>query len=380
MNGISFASQINYTRFFNNKNLSDCQILFTQSNTTLFSHKFILMASSDFFRACFELDVIESREGIVRIDQEDDEKLLTDLIKSLYTCHLVIEDKKDIVPTILLAQKYQLNELIPILTDHLISNMDRSNVLQCLHLDLENEQFKQVKQIMQQQLAASSDEILKGDSYLTLNVDEWICALEMLVHKGNALDVVLAINSWVEVDVEDRAQYCYALNSAVKKVVQINPNNKSNGVSFDPLYTGSRATLSEDKKRIKKSAEDGYNCAALGTKCDSFSIRLIKNCANMMIGMAPRTINKDGENFNCCGWYLYCVSGNLYSQSGAFDESYHNKTVNQNGTVIGVSLENGEMSFSVNGQDLGVAFRDLHGLDLYPAFDISYLDCEFEFV
>lgn len=83
-----------------------------------------------------------------------------------------IEDEIDVVPTIL-SQRYQLNALIPVLIDHLINTMDGSTVLQCLHLDLEEDQFTLVKHKARQQFQESSLEILKGNSYLTLNVSTY---------------------------------------------------------------------------------------------------------------------------------------------------------------------------------------------------------------
>jgi len=378
MSTISFANKTKLSQYFNDKTISDCKLLFTKSETILFLHKFILMIESDFFKACFEHDTIESREGIVKIDQEDDEKLLTDLIKSLYTCHLEINDKKQVVPLILLAQKYKLNALIPVLIDHLISTMDCSNAVQCLHLDLEQDQFKTVKRAMKQRFEMSSDEILKGKTYFTLSVEQWMSVLEMLVHKYNDKSAFYAINSWIAEDVENRAQYCFALNSQIGKAVQHN----SPPMLFDPQFIGKSATLSRNNKRIAKNGESGFNCGALGTKCASFSVRLIKNCGKMMIGMAPRAINKDGQNYNRCGWYLSSKTGRLHSQTQSGDDGQYflSPGFYRPGAVVGVSLENGEMSFSVDGQASRVAFRGLNDFDLYPAFDLGGSVCEFEFV
>jgi len=332
MSTISFANKTKLSQYFNDKTISDCKLLFTKSETILFLHKFILMIESDFFKACFEHDTIESREGIVKIDQEDDEKLLTDLIKSLYTCHLEINDKKQVVPLILLAQKYKLNALIPVLIDHLISTMDCSNAVQCLHLDLEQDQFKTVKRAMKQRFEMSSDEILKGKTYFTLSVEQWMSVLEMLVHKYNDRNAFYAVNSWIKTDVENRAQYCFALISAIDKAARTN----SPPALFDRKFVGD-FTLSKNNKKIKKIEESECYSGALGTKCDSFAIQLIKNCTNLMIGMAPRTIDEDGKNYDRCGWYFSCSRGRLYSQVGDNQKSFYNKSANSDGTVIGVT-------------------------------------------
>ncbi len=103
-----------------------------------------------------------------------------------------------------------------------------------------------------------------------------------------------------------------------------------------------------------------------------------------MVGVAQKTsssFKKEGTNYGTCGWYLYCANGALHSQSGDSNKQYIGKACNQNGTVIGVKLSNsGELSFLVNGEDKGVAFRGLPNNDLYPAFDICDSNCEFEFL
>ncbi len=49
--------------------------------------------------------------------------------------------------------------------------------------------------------------------------------------------------------------------------------------------------------------------------------------------------------------------------------------------MIGVKLSNnGELSYSIDGKDKGVAFRGLPNDDMYPAFDLCDPNCEFEFL
>ena len=82
-------------------------------------------------------------------------------------------------------------------------------------------------------------------------------------------------------------------------------------------------------------------------------------------------------------YYLNCEDGNVLSQeNGAgVSRSYIRKTVNSDGTVIGVRLSTkGDLSFLINDRDMGVAFRGLVGMDFYPAFELSDPGCEFEFV
>jgi len=320
----------------------------------------------------------ESREGIIKIEEEDD-TLMTELVRSFYTGQIEIPSKDDIASMIVLAQKYQITAAVPILLEALMENLDENNFMQCIKLDWENELFKEVKETVQNQFVLYSEQILKGDSYLNLSIQEWMSVLNLIVHSGNCCAAFIAAHDWIQVDEASRAQYSFALMSAVRKSSKLLRNEEDRSttvVEFQPAFCGSKATLSNSNRRIKKDSLDGWDCAALGTKCNHFSIRLLNNCPYLMVGMAPQGINKEGTNYTTCGWYLYCSSGGLYSQSGDGNKAYAQKC-SDNGTVITVTLKDGCLSFSVNGVDKGVAFRGLPD-NLFPAFNIPD-QCEFEF-
>ena len=97
------ASSTNLATQFNNPSYSDCQIMFPRSSTKLFLHKVILCSNSDFFRACFDHDMIESKRGVVTMDDDDHEQLMTELLKSLYTQEMHLSDN-EIICMILLAK------------------------------------------------------------------------------------------------------------------------------------------------------------------------------------------------------------------------------------------------------------------------------------
>ncbi len=148
---------------------------------------------------------------------------------------------------------------------------------------------------------------------------------------------------------------------------------------FDPSYCSSNIILSQGNSRLKKTVATDWNAGAMGTKCDEYTIKLISNCNNLMVGMAPKSNFKtNGNNYTNCGWYLYCASGTLYSQDGHSNNGYIGSACKQPGTVIRVKLQGGNLSFIVNGTDYGTAYSGLSG-DLYPAFDVYDSGCEFEF-
>ncbi len=372
---------------FNEEQYSDLKVVFPQSNHTLHLHRNIICSSSDFFKACLSHEMKESNEGgIVTMSEEDDEELMTEMFRACYRFEIDIpNDNTRIVPLIQLAQKYQFNSLLPTLVSHLVRNMDlKTNMLQCLHLDLDSDaQLKEVKKRLEVHLQKSSVKILEGNSYLTLDFLQWRNALQMMVNRENRLLAYDAIQSWIMFDAENRSAHSLVLSNMVKDAALKKPMDTA---SFDPEFCGSRATLSHDRKRIKTDGRrNARNCSAMGiSPCKEFSVRLLGNCKNLMIGVASRTntsFQKESENFGTCGWYLYCCNGNLYSQNGDLGTPYMDQLCFKDGTVIGVKLsDSGELSFSVNEVSHGVAFRGLPTDELYPAFDMYNSRCEFEFL
>ncbi|KAG2383368.1 hypothetical protein C9374_004705 [Naegleria lovaniensis] len=150
---------------------------------------------------------------------------------------------------------------------------------------------------------------------------------------------------------------------------------------FHSTIVSTNATLSCDNKKVTKtSGGNGWNCAVLGeTPCKQYSVKLLNMCPNVMIGLADRNISVNGTNYKVNGFYLFTLSGNLYSQAGDSNKVYHAQRIND-GSVVTVKHQNGVISFTVNGKECGKAFTAPDYLDLYPAFDIYTQGCEFEFL
>jgi hypothetical protein len=121
-----------------------------------------------------------------------------------------------------------------------------------------------------------------------------------------------------------------------------------------------------------------WNAAALANQTAKFSVKIIKG-GNMMIGLAPKSINLEGSNYNTCGWYLYTSVGSLYSWKGEWNIPYVGEVCDKEGTIVGVEWKKkkGELYFWINGKCMGLAFSGVLG-DLYPAFDFFSSQVEIE--
>ena len=106
-------------------------------------------------------------------------------------------------------------------------------------------------------------------------------------------------------------------------------------------------------------------------KVTSWSISILKSRENngfgIFVGVAPEGIVQDEENPTKSGWYFDCYDSTLSSGS---PHSYRNKEYGprkdtgayvRNDDVIGVVMDatKGELSFSLNGESLGVAYEGI---------------------
>lgn len=118
---------------------------------------------------------------------------------------------------------------------------------------------------------------------------------------------------------------------------------------------------------------NGDWCTAIGTTpvptagITHWGIKLLSESnGSLLVGVAPSDIDQnDNKNISRCGWYFDCYDSTLWSGLPHF--MYHaeygpKKLVKQHihkGSLIDVSINmpKGDLSFTVNGVDLGVAYE-----------------------
>lgn len=369
----------NLKHVFNNPDMyTDCRLVFNKTGNVIYCHKFILSLNSEFFKVCFQCQMQEALSDTIEI--EEDEAIFTHLIESFYSGRLVVKHKVWIIPLLVMAGKYQVPDLELPLAKQLTSSLSIHNVLHCWQLDSENPVFDQLFTCVKAFMASHSRQLLEGDSFLELDIDVWSHILSSLVSDSGSYELAInAIDRWIEHNEDERAQYSYAL---IKTISKRRENEKSGKHMnrFNPDRLGPHASISHDYQRIKRDGTSGYRCTALGMKTNKYSIRILNNCFGLMIGMAPDTIDVRADyNYKKCGWYLDIASGKLYSGDGYFNVPYSPISANTKGCIVSAHLERGNLSFSINGKDLGVAYHNLPG-DLYPAFLLFNYYSEFEFV
>ena len=92
------------------------------------------------------------------------------------------------------------------------------------------------------------------------------------------------------------------------------------------------------------------------------------NAYGIYVGVAPSDIDQNGgDNSDKCGWYFYCYDSRLWSgppHSYRYKEYGPRKRDGEyvyTGDIVGIVMDTtkGELSFALNGVNLGVAFEGI---------------------
>ena len=146
-----------------------------------------------------------------------------------------------------------------------------------------------------------------------------------------------------------------------------------------PDYVNWDKKYSVDKKntRIATNLGGGYctitgNTALPLNKVTSWSIKILKSKNNnghdIFIGVAPSNIDQNiYYNYDKCGWYFSCYGSQLYSgpphnyEGKEYGPRKGNGQYVHTGDSVGVTMDTakGELSFILNGVNLGVAYEGI---------------------
>ncbi len=203
ISGISTA----YHAMFNDTAFSDLQIQFKGSNTVLYVHRNILAYHSEVIRAMLLTRMKESLTSTITIE-DDDEELFTNMIRSFYTGMIEIPEHR-IAALAELADKYRANVVENKCFEYLTDNMNITNCLPCLFLDVEgNKQFDNLRETAYRFIGLHFMALSGSDTFLMLDVKTtaFILSREDLFVENE--DKILSfLLDWVEVNVQERLQH-----------------------------------------------------------------------------------------------------------------------------------------------------------------------------
>jgi len=200
----------------------------------------------------------------------------------------------------------------------------------------------------------------------------------------NSLEIKIKLleieNQQLKSNLESKDKEIEQLKSLIKSLIpniNITPNlnDKIINLNFGWIIND-KATLTEDLKTIRKiSGGEAWNCSAFGNKSlikgkiNKFKIQLTKVTSDILFGIIPKTNINGIENWR--KGYVTC-SGNFGKHNLGVYTEFAKKEAKE-GSIIEIiaDLDRGELSFSLNGNNLGI-FCDniIKDIEYVPFVDI----------
>eukprot|EP01126_Amoeba_proteus_P019283 TRINITY_DN19917_c0_g1_i1.p1 TRINITY_DN19917_c0_g1~~TRINITY_DN19917_c0_g1_i1.p1 ORF type:complete len:207 (+),score=24.53 TRINITY_DN19917_c0_g1_i1:89-709(+) len=163
-------------------------------------------------------------------------------------------------------------------------------------------------------------------------------------------------------------------------LTQLSPNTfvevgAPNSVVWDPVAS-KPGCISENGKVFSRLAGSSWDTAAIATQPSTrFTIQILSCTSNchVMVGFAQKDLfyhstscshANSGWFFNCHNWWKCCHKG----ASGTYKAGSPLRVGDQVETIY--DRANSQISFKVNGANLGVAFNGVTG-ELHPCVDIA---------
>ena len=119
----------------------------------------------------------------------------------------------------------------------------------------------------------------------------------------------------------------------------------------------------------RANSANAWNSAVLGSsRVPEFQVK-IEETGHMMIGLASSNgFQIHGKNHVSSGYWMYAITGNLYSAKDS-GRLYFNRLSNGDTVTVIYNQKKKEINFEVNGNDCGIAFEEVNE-ELYPAVEM----------
>ena len=200
----------------------------------------------------------------------------------------------------------------------------------------------------------------------------------------NSLEIKIKLleieNQQLKSNLESKDKEIEQLKSLIKSLIpniNITPNlnDKIINLNFGWIIND-KATLTEDLKTIRKiSGGEAWNCSAFGNKSlikgkiNKFKIQLTKVTSYFVFGIIPKT-DINGIN-NWQKGYITCSTNFGKHNLGVYTEFAKKEAKEGSIVEIIADLDRGELSFSLNGNNLGI-FCDniIKDIEYVPFVDI----------
>lgn len=152
-------------------------------------------------------------------------------------------------------------------------------------------------------------------------------------------------------------------------------------VTWDPQMCGKGIRLSGGNQ-VAVSTRWHQSVRSLNP-CERFSVRLDSlnsdvDRLEVSIGFATAAgFSPNAPMDKTCGWYIFAVDGELFSQGGHVGESYSSEEIGACSIVTCIlDREDNSIRFEVDGTLYGVAYSNIPQVELYVALSFDKLDVQ----
>jgi mRNA-degrading endonuclease YafQ of YafQ-DinJ toxin-antitoxin module len=207
----------------------------------------------------------------------------------------------------------------------------------------------------------------------------------------NSLEIKIKLleieNQQLKSTIESKNKEIEQLKSLIKSLIpniNLSPNFDDKIINLNFGWKiNDNATITNDLKIIRKiSGGEMWNCSAFGDKSlikgkiNKFKIQLTKMTSYIVFGIIPKGININGIN-NWKKGYITCSSNFAKHNLGMVTDFANQKATEGNIIEIIADLDRGELSFSLNGNNLGI-FCDniIKDIEYVPFVDIQKEESE----
>eukprot|EP01118_Nematostelium_gracile_P018921 TRINITY_DN856_c2_g1_i2.p1 TRINITY_DN856_c2_g1~~TRINITY_DN856_c2_g1_i2.p1 ORF type:complete len:200 (-),score=42.54 TRINITY_DN856_c2_g1_i2:215-751(-) len=155
--------------------------------------------------------------------------------------------------------------------------------------------------------------------------------------------------------------------------ISFNPEDVTSEWHWDPHRKGDSISLSKENKNAMKSQDDKqYKGSVIGNRpASTYQVKFIKGIGDIMVGMAPNIIdvNQEGNHYRY-GWFLTLYDGKVWSKSNIKGSAYSGPIAPNSVIQVKYDKENGTISYVIDGQDKGIAHRNISSdFALYPCLE-----------
>lgn len=391
----------------NSEKFSDICFLVGKKKQKVFSNKSILSTQSSIFETMlYNSQMMESTSKEVVIEDIEPEIFLP-LLQFLYGQEITINGG-NVLHFLYVSKKYEVNDLVKHCVDYLISFLCMDNVLGIFMGAFAYNESTLIKKCMKM-IEKETVKIFSSDTFMSLTEAPLIYILQSDFLQIPEVDLFKLVYNWCEkhqeykplkhirlgiISSRELLNIVKPLNAIpIEDYVEaiefnIDPekfdktlkkyqhrNQKKDSMLFSSKLFGNKISISKDRKRAQcQSSLFSIICLKpiLNSGKHHWKVKVLQG-DGIGIGIIRSDVNKESLTGYHLGYrigYSFHSHGQTINEPNNLHKDY--KTRYSIGDIIGVTLDldNGEMSFSKNGIDLGVAFKGLYG-NFRPAIALA---------